>query len=170
MLLLCVGSCTCESVSHTHRILLCAWRSCLVDMSKVASTLIIQQGWRNTQVWLEAICNELNQHPCWGAAILSTRRKAWSKDYSCQLTSLAISPWKLCCFCHSACCKMGLQHIQEFTATEIGLLHIKLKEDYCSWILLLLLDMRKHGQLSSTHLMWELLPKVFFFTIYSRIS
>jgi hypothetical protein len=28
--------------------------------------------------------------------------------------------------------------------------------------LLLLLDMRKHGQLSSTHLMWELLPKVFF--------
>jgi hypothetical protein len=28
--------------------------------------------------------------------------------------------------------------------------------------LLLLLDMRKDGQLSSTHLMWELLPKVFF--------
>jgi hypothetical protein len=36
--------------------------------------------------------------------------------------------------------------------------------------LLLLLDMRKHRQLSSTQLMWELLPKVFFFTIYSRIS
>lgn len=76
-----------EHFSHLQNLAVCmkimfGWH---VESGKY---LIQQQGWRNTQVWLEAICSELNQHPCWGGAILSTRRKAWSKDCSCQLTRL----------------------------------------------------------------------------------
>lgn len=94
MLLLCVGSCTCESISHTYRILLCAWRSCLVDMWKVASTLIQQQGWRNTLVEEEQY---IQQEQKLGVRIAVVNLRLWQLHHESFVVFVILFVVKWCC-------------------------------------------------------------------------